>query len=100
MQDPASDPAFPACLTTEMPRSNSEETCPKLLESHGLGTQSGQRVRSITTRIETASDGRTHRLSADVDESVPSQQGLKPNRRGRHAGFVATSTSPFHHNKD
>ncbi len=32
MQDPLFQPTFPACLTTEMPRSNREETCFKLFK--------------------------------------------------------------------
>ena len=35
-----------------------------------------------------------------VDESVPSQQGLKQNPRLRGVVFHETSMSPFHHNKD
>ncbi len=40
MQGPLFQPTFPACLTTEMPRSNREETCFKLFKLHGLGAQS------------------------------------------------------------
>ena len=42
----------------------------------------------------------SQRVTDDVNESVPSQQGLK------HAGVISlahllvVSTSPFHHNKD
>ena len=59
-----------------------------------------RRVRSITTRIETSVFGIGQRESRHVDESVPSQQGLK---RKVAKGIGATkgwSTSPFHHNKD
>jgi len=35
-----------------------------------------------------------------VDESVPSQQGLKPGLSGRRRLARAWSMSPFHHNKD
>ena len=39
-------------------------------------------------------------LGNDVDESVPSQQGLKHGRIKDFHGFPDLLTSPFHHNKD
>ena len=42
MQDPLFQPTFPACLITEMPRSNREETCFKLFKLLGLGAQSSR----------------------------------------------------------
>ena len=35
-----------------------------------------------------------------VDESVPSQQGLKPNLDPTCGQLCKVSMSPFHHNKD
>ena len=40
------------------------------------------------------------RETDEVDESVPSQQGLKPDQLGSQMGTLLTSMSPFHHNKD
>ena len=36
----------------------------------------------------------------DVDESVPSQQGLKQSKRSKYKTNPGLSMSPFHHNKD
>ena len=51
--------------------------------------------------------GLKHRSRTDpvaygpVDESVPSQQGLKQELAGeRHKEAIVLSMSPFHHNKD
>ena len=35
-----------------------------------------------------------------VDESVPSQQGLKHRHGDAREDVIRTLTSPFHHNKD
>ena len=44
--------------------------------------------------------GRRPIAGAAVDESVPSQQGLKQNAREVVLAAVRWSMSPFHHNKD
>ena len=93
--------------------------------SRMLADRSRRRVRSITTRIETSRTAGISFLMIGVNESVPSQQGLKLRARNSHRRVVNVVnesvpsqqglkqytrvspsavddvlTSPFHHNKD